>query len=100
MVCNLKHGLYVTFSENFTLAIGSEEISACLNQHLNSTIGLDQASITLGWISSGVYTIIIPSSSALCGADAKSFYTPENYASDTPGPKEPRNGHLPQGWLL
>ena len=49
----------VTYAENFTMAIASDsEISACSN--LNSTIRLNQTSITLGWTSSGVYTIFHP----------------------------------------
>ena len=51
----------VTYAENVTLAISSEKISPCFSQHLNqSTIGLNQTSITLGWTSSGVYTIFHP----------------------------------------
>jgi hypothetical protein len=59
----LKVVYNVTYGENFTL----EEIHvpACSNQphDLNSTqipIGLNQTSITLGWTSSGVYTIFHP----------------------------------------
>ena len=50
----------VTYAENVTSAIASKELSACSNQHLNSTVGLNQTSITLGWTSSGVYTIFHP----------------------------------------
>ena len=50
-----------TYEENVTLAISSKEISPCFSQHSNqSTIGLNQTSITLGWTSSGVYTMFHP----------------------------------------
>jgi hypothetical protein len=51
----------VTYAENFTLEETSEETPACSNLHSNSTrIVLNQTSITLGWTSSGVYTIFHP----------------------------------------
>ena len=53
----LKVVYNVTYAENVTL----EEIPVCSNRHLNSTMmGLNQTSITLGWTSSGVYTIFHP----------------------------------------
>ena len=57
----LKAVYNITYGGNFTLAAVSEEIIPCFNQHLqNSTIGLNQTSITLGWTSSGVYTMFHP----------------------------------------
>ena len=53
----LKVVYNVTYAENVTL----EEIPVCSNRYLNSTMmGLNQTSITLGWTSSGVYTIFHP----------------------------------------
>ena len=49
-----------TYAENVTTAVASEEISACSNLNINSTIGINQTTITLGWMSSGVYTIFHP----------------------------------------
>jgi hypothetical protein len=50
----------ISYAENF---ITLEEISPCFSQHSNhnqSTIGLNQTSIILGWTSSGVYTMFHP----------------------------------------
>ena len=59
----LKVVYNVTYAENVTL----DEIPVCSNRHLNSTmiglnhrLWLNQTSITLGWTSSGVYTIFHP----------------------------------------
>ena len=59
----LKVVYNITYAESLILAITSEEVSPCLasSQHLNqSTIGLNQTSITMGWTSSGVYTTFHP----------------------------------------
>ena len=59
----LKVVYNITYSESLILAITSEEVFPCLasSQHLNqSTIGLNQTSITMGWTSSGVYTTFHP----------------------------------------
>ena len=57
----LKVVYNVTYGENFTLAVASEEIPSCSSQILqNSTIELNQTDITLGWTSSGVYTMFHP----------------------------------------
>ena len=50
----------VTFGENFTMAVDQEEVPHCSSPSLNSTIELKQRNITLGWTSSGVYTMFHP----------------------------------------
>ena len=57
----LKVVYNVTYGDNFTLTIASEEIPPCSSQILqNSTIDLNKTDITLGWTSSGVYTMFHP----------------------------------------
>ena len=56
----LKVVYNVTYAENVTAAVASTEISTCSDLDINSTIGLNRTSITLGWTSSGVYTIFHP----------------------------------------
>ena len=55
----LKVVYNVTYGENFTMAVASK-VPPCFSQHLNSTIELNQTNITLGWTSSGVYTMFHP----------------------------------------
>ena len=55
----LKVVYNVTYGENLTMAV--EEIPFCFSQILqNSTIDLSKTDITLGWTSSGVYTMFHP----------------------------------------
>ena len=55
----LKVVYNVTYGENFTMAVASN-VPPCFSQHLNSTIELNETNITLGWTSSGVYTLFHP----------------------------------------
>ena len=51
----------VTFGDNLTTAVASEKISLCSNQNLqNSTIEFNETVMTLGWTSSGVFTMFHP----------------------------------------
>ena len=61
----LKVVYNVTYTENLTrLAVISEEIPPCFNQLLQTTdstgIEFNQTTVTLGWTSSGVYTMFHP----------------------------------------
>ena len=56
----LKVVYNITFEENVTMAAAAEEIPPCFGQILNSTIELKHRNITLGWTSSGVYTMFHP----------------------------------------
>ena len=96
----LKMVYNMTYDENFTMAVISEEIPPCFSQHLNPTIDLNQTNITLGWTSSGVYTLFHPAVLYICDAGANYFCSTENYTSDIHSSKEPRSGHFPLGWLL
>ena len=52
----------VTYAENFTMAVILEEITRCSSLILqNSTvIDLNQTELTMGWTSSGIYTMFHP----------------------------------------
>lgn len=50
----------VTYAENFVAAATSTEIPSCSNQMTDSTIEFNQTEITMGWTSSGVYTMFHP----------------------------------------
>ena len=57
----IKVDYNVTYGENLTTAAAEKEISFCFSQTLNSSmINLEQANVTLGWTSSGIYTIFHP----------------------------------------
>ena len=58
----LKVVYNVTYGDNFTMAVGLEEIPPCFNQLIqtDSTIELNQTTKTLGRTSSGVYTMFHP----------------------------------------
>ena len=60
----LKVVYNVTYAENFTrLAVVSEEIPPCFSQLLQTEstgIELNQTTVTMGWTSSGVYTMFHP----------------------------------------
>jgi hypothetical protein len=57
----LKVVYRITYAENFTTAVSLEEMLPCSSPILqNSTIDLNQTELTLGWTSSGVYTMFHP----------------------------------------
>lgn len=57
----LKVVYNVSYGENLTTAVIAEDMPMCSSLILqNSTIDLEQTEITLGWTSSGVYTLFHP----------------------------------------
>ena len=57
----IKVDYNVTYGENLTTVAAEKEIPFCFSQTLNSSmINLEQANVTLGWTSSGIYTIFHP----------------------------------------
>ena len=56
----LKVVYNLTYAENITKAVATNDIPQCSSLVDNSTIDLKQRNITYGWTSSGVYTVFHP----------------------------------------
>ena len=58
----LKVVYNITYAENFVVAVASTKVLPCSNQISlrNSTIEFSQTEMTMGWTSSGVYTMFHP----------------------------------------
>ena len=50
----------ITYGEDLITAISNETLQHCYSQVLNSTIDFEPQNVTMGWTSSGVYTMFHP----------------------------------------
>ena len=56
----LKVVYNVTYAENITTAFAGNKIQSCSISAVNSSIEFQQQNVTLGWTSTGVYTVFHP----------------------------------------